>query len=322
MEVLNKNKNGMSANQLANGTPSDRLIELKSFYKGDKCTISPAKDFNGRYLGINENISDIKKSEMGYVATPESKVKLYDDMKIDLNDSTWAKDWEWMVHCAEIAEDFSAGQAARGAYFYIYRPGIESAKKVSEREAKVELMNYILRDSNENLYNRANILGVDMSDCLISEVKEFLLDMVDTAPGRVRKVYESKTFSLELLLIHSIKKNIIKKRGGVYTFGEILLGVEESAVVAFFANPKNASTTTAIESLTYASKDKVKNPLENEVVQGEEYDIDSHALVGGDSDEGIKTSAMEEDLTGKTVKLTPQQKAAKTRAANIAKNKK
>jgi hypothetical protein len=81
-------------------------------------------------------------------------------------------DWEWMQHCVEIAEDFQSGQGTPGAYFYIFRPGFESAKKVSETEQRVELMNYILQDTPD-LYNRVSILGVDMSDAVISDVKEF-----------------------------------------------------------------------------------------------------------------------------------------------------
>jgi len=246
MEQILKNTGGMSGAQLANGTPSDKRLILRSFYKGDKCTISPAKDINGRYKGIKENIPDVMRIDMGYVPTIESKVKLYDEMEIDLNDSTWEKDWEWMKHCVEIADDFANGQSTRAAYFYIFRPGLESAKKVNEQAARVKLMNYVLNDSAENLYNRASILGNDMSDMVISDVKEFLLDMVTTEPSKIQQVYESKTFSLELLLMHSIKKNVITKRGGVFTFGEILLGVEESAVIAYFANPKNHITTRAI----------------------------------------------------------------------------
>jgi hypothetical protein len=34
-----------------------------------------------------------------------------------------------------------------------------------------------------------------MSDAVISDVKEFLLLMVNTEPAKVRAVYESKTFS-------------------------------------------------------------------------------------------------------------------------------
>jgi hypothetical protein len=37
--------------------------------------------------------------------------KLYDE--IDLNNTTWAKDWEWMQHCVEIAEDFQSGQGTQ-----------------------------------------------------------------------------------------------------------------------------------------------------------------------------------------------------------------
>ena len=121
METLNKNTVGMTAEQLASGTPEDKKIILKAFYKDDKATISPAKDMHGRYQGIIENIPEVKKLEMGYVPTPESKVKIYDGMEIDLNDATWEKDWAWMKHCREIADDYETGQATPGAYFYIFK---------------------------------------------------------------------------------------------------------------------------------------------------------------------------------------------------------
>jgi hypothetical protein len=38
-----------------------------------------------------------------------------------------------MQHCVEIAEDF---QSRPRTYFYIFRPGFESAKKVSETEQR------------------------------------------------------------------------------------------------------------------------------------------------------------------------------------------
>jgi hypothetical protein len=41
------------------------------------------KDINGRYLGLNMNI-EIKKLEMGYVPSVESRLKLYDGIEIDL----------------------------------------------------------------------------------------------------------------------------------------------------------------------------------------------------------------------------------------------
>jgi len=319
-----KNIIGMSGAQLANGTPSDKVLILKSFFKGDRCTISPAKDQNGRYLGINENIPEIKKLEMGYVPSPESRIKLYDDMKVDLNNPQWIKDWEWMKYCDEIADDFATGQASPKAYFYINRPGVESAKAVAEATKLVELQNYILTDSPENLYNRVSILGMDMSGSIITDVKEYLLGLVVTEPAKIRQVYESKTFSLELLLMHAIQREVISKRGGVYIFGEALLGVEKSAVVAFFANPKNNATTKAIEAVTYGTFSNKINPLEDESVAVTDTIVDEDHIedIATSTAEGVPTSSFTEP---EEKVLTPQQKAAITRKRNqgtIGKNKK
>jgi hypothetical protein len=46
----------------------------------------------------------------------------------------------WMQHCVEMQKIFQSGQGLRS--FYIFRPGFESAKKVSNR-TESELMNYI-----------------------------------------------------------------------------------------------------------------------------------------------------------------------------------
>jgi hypothetical protein len=83
---------------------------------------------------------------MGYVPSVESRLKLYDGIEIDLNNTTWAGTGSG---CSTVlrSEDFQSGQGTPGAYFYIFRPGFESAKKVSETEQRVELMNYILQDT-------------------------------------------------------------------------------------------------------------------------------------------------------------------------------
>jgi hypothetical protein len=76
--------------------------------------------------------------------------------------------------------------------------------------------------------------------------------MVNTEPAKVRAVYESKTFS-ELMFMHAMKKNVITNRNGVFTLRDTV-GVEDRAVIAFFANPKNHITTKAIEAVTYGAK--------------------------------------------------------------------
>jgi hypothetical protein len=256
---------------------------------------------------------------MGYVPSLESKIKLVDDLEIDLNNETWAKDWEWMKHCQEISDTFEKGQGSPGCYFYIFRPGTESAKKVLEAENRVKLTNYILTDSPENLYNRVSILGMDMTGSVISDVKEYLLGIAETEPEKIKAVYESKTFSLELLFMHAVQKNVIEKRGGVYVFGEILLGVEKKAVIAFFANTNNTGTTRTIEAMTYGNQNKQANPLEHEAAQGTD-DVDAEEAFGEDAspvnEDSVKATSLDENED-----LTPQQKAAITRKNNLANKK-
>jgi hypothetical protein len=134
---------------------------------------------------------EIKKLEMGYVPSVESRLKLYDG--IDLNNTTWAKDWEWMQHCVEIAEDFQSGQGTPGAYFYIFRPGFESAKKVSETEQSG--IDELHSSRYPEFIQQSKHFRCGYVRCSYLGCKRILLLMVNTEPAKVRAVYESKTFS-------------------------------------------------------------------------------------------------------------------------------
>jgi hypothetical protein len=57
---LNRNTYGLSAAQLANGTPLDKVLILKSFFKDDKCTSLLLRILMGG-TGLNIDIPEIKK---------------------------------------------------------------------------------------------------------------------------------------------------------------------------------------------------------------------------------------------------------------------
>jgi hypothetical protein len=152
--------------------------------------------------------------------------------------------------------------------------------------------------------------------------------MVNTEPAKIRAVYESKTYALELLFMHALKKGVISNRSGVFTFGEILLGVEDKAVVSYFANPNNIATTRAIEAVTYGVK-KLANPLENEArAAAEDEDFQLVNIDEDNLDDSLKVTSLDGPtvhtentsdlgLSDSSSTLTPQQKAAITRAANL-----
>jgi hypothetical protein len=152
---------------------------------------------------------------MGYVPSVESRLKLYDGIEIDLN-TTWARTGSGCSTVLRSQKIFNQGKTP-GAYFYIFRPGFESAKKVSKTEQRVELMNYILQDTPEFI-QQSKHFRCGYVRCSYLGCKRILLLMVNTEPAKVRAVYESKTFSLELMFMHAMKKNVITNRNGVFTW--------------------------------------------------------------------------------------------------------
>ncbi|MCK5788593.1 MAG: hypothetical protein KAH32_06320 [Chlamydiia bacterium] len=271
MEMISNNTAGLTNNQIAGGTPSQKVITLKAFFKDDKCIISPAKDGNGRYVGIEENLSEMEKLKRGYHPTIDSRIRIYDGLEINLNDQTWAADWEWMKHTREISDSFAEGQETPGAYFYIYRQGFESAKNVADARKLHALKEYIFNDTPENLYNRVKILGISMDDFTIADVQEYLLGLVETDPASLRNVYENDLFALELLLMHALEKQIVTRRAGSYIFGEVYLGIDKRAVLSYFSNPRNTSITSTIEGAVYGNK--INKSLEDELVAAEDLDF-------------------------------------------------
>jgi hypothetical protein len=65
---------------------------------------------------------------MGYVPSVENRLKLYDGIEIDI--TTWAKDWEWMH--VEIQKIFNQGRDS-GAYFYISDQGLNLLRRLAKQ---------------------------------------------------------------------------------------------------------------------------------------------------------------------------------------------
>ena len=73
-----------SLEQLEQGTPTDKVIRLKSVYKIGKTTMQPVADGHGWYKGIPRLSEDDKKA-LKYWAEPTSKFTIKDGTTFDLN---------------------------------------------------------------------------------------------------------------------------------------------------------------------------------------------------------------------------------------------
>ena len=247
----------LSTDQMESGTPEDKIIIIKSiFSKEAKLKLQPTKNTrNGRYQGIEMNLSDMEKMKRGYIPEVESTIVIKDGLTFDLNDAQDAADWEWIKHSKHIARDFDAAQSTGlgEAWFYVYRPGVESKKKLNSIEAELILLNKINEDSSTNLYNRARLLGMDMTGQPLSDVKEYLMTAAKDNNRRdsISELYTSADISLKLMLYHGMDNDIIAFDGFAYKYGTILLGTTEALTLDYLSNSLNVSIVKEMENRIY-----------------------------------------------------------------------
>jgi len=87
-----------SLEQLENGTPANKILEIKSIYKNGKTTVQPVKDpLSGWYKGV-PRLSEDDKRKLKFWAEPDSKFVLKEGVIFDLNKEEHRVIWEWIKY--------------------------------------------------------------------------------------------------------------------------------------------------------------------------------------------------------------------------------
>ena len=229
--------------QLENGTSSNKVIELKSVFKGGKHIVQPA--FNSKtawYEGVARLSDEEKKGLSYYVRVGETgsdarhntKLKLENGTIFDLNNEIDKINWSWVKHLPCIAVDFEEAQQSK-AEFYVHVDGREAEKKNKSRKTKVDAMQMVLNDSPVNYANRALLLGMDMEGESPAVIQEFLLDTAENKPEEIERVYRGKDMKIKLLFVQAKRKGTIEvnEADGVVKFGRTILGYSDDSAVAY-----------------------------------------------------------------------------------------
>ena len=233
--------------QLENGTPTDRIIMIKSVYKTGKTTVQPVSDGTGWYKGVARLSEDDKRGKTHW-AEPTSKFTLKDGVTFNLNDEAQAITWNWVKHSSCIAPSEEACQHTPGAEFYVYLENEVANKNISRRELKYKAIECILKDNSVNYPIRAELLGVNMDYAKPSVIKDFLLDQAETAPEKILQIYEGADVSLRLLLLKARKNNIIQlDDAGFYRYGTVVLGMSERTAVDWLGDKANKHVVLLLE---------------------------------------------------------------------------
>lgn len=261
--------------QLENGTPSDKIIVIKSVFKTGKTTVQPVADGTGWYLGV-ARLSEEDKRKLTHWADPTSKFVVKDGVTFNLNDEAQRITWEWVKHSPCIAKNLEDCQHTPGAEFYVYLENEEASKSTSRRELKYRAIQCILNDNSVNYPMRSELLGINMDYATPIVIKDFLLDQAEQKPEKILQIYEGGDVSIRLLLIKARKKGTIKvDDSGFYRYGNVVLGMSEKASVDWLQDRAHKHIIEMIEKETspeYFIKEDTKEPEKSEVNPDENTD--------------------------------------------------
>lgn len=233
--------------QLEEGTPSDKLIQLKSVFKSGKTTVQPVADGAGWYKGV-PRLSEDDKKKLKHWAEPESKFVLKDGVTFDLNDEIQRITWDWVKHATCIRETYEDVQMTPGAEFYIYLEGKEAEKNISRKDLKRQAWNLIEEDNPINYGLRVKLLGINMDGETPIVLKEFLYDEADSHPSKIIDIYKSYDVSIRILLMKAKEKGIILiDTGGIYKYGNNVLGMTENSAIAWLQDKGNKHLVEVLE---------------------------------------------------------------------------
>ena len=137
------------------------------------------------------------------------------------------------------------------AELYVDVPGEESERSVSRKKLIIQAMNLVEQDSVEGRLTKCKLLGKNMRYAPASDVEDYLYQIAEKTPSRVIDLYTNGDTALRLLLIEAKDKNIIRKKNGVFMYGESVLGMTDDAVINFFKIASNNAVFEEIKRETF-----------------------------------------------------------------------
>ena len=115
----------------------------------------------------------------------------------------------------------------------------------------MQAFRYVEEDSVDGRLTKCKLLGKNMKYAPSSDVEDYLYQVAEKSPNKIIDLYTNGDTALRLLLIEARDKNVIRKKNGVFMYGDSVLGMTDDAVILFFKTPSNKSIFEEIKNATF-----------------------------------------------------------------------
>ncbi len=274
-----------NVNELRNGDIKSNIVVLRSVWgkRGQKYYIQPQKNSKGQYPDCVRKVNAegdmiLKPGDDPDFLIPENRIfTIQDGTTFNLNDPYQEVEWRAIENCfliapSRFAKDDSGNYLIDGttdaitnsafgtksrygrAELYIERPGLESQQKVTRAKLRLQATNYIYQYGYEDWLTFAKVLGKNMENLPAPDVEYFLISVAEKTPEKIIDICSGGDLSNRVLFITAKERGIIRKKNGMYIYGEdgeLILGASEEAVIDWMRQPKNKKTLELIRKDAY-----------------------------------------------------------------------
>lgn len=219
-------------------------------------------DSNGDMILSEAEIQAMNSGKVHYVPA-DFVFQIKDGDKFDLSDLVDKANWEAIEHCNWIAKDRNERDEAGNliidgnsfrygnADLYVERPGKIVEAKVNKRTLVLRASNYVQNESDAERRKKCKVLGRDMKNANPADVLEFLFEKAETKPLEIIKLYEGEEWKMRLFIIDAVERGVITRSGGVYRYGDNIIGADEAGVATTLKDIKFKRIYDAIKQQTY-----------------------------------------------------------------------
>lgn len=261
-------------------------ITLRSVFDKSniKYYIPPCKDKFGRYPACVKRVnaqgdmimSETERnawSEGKEVFIPENTIfEIVSGKTFDLTNKEDKAQWEAIKNCPYIAKsrdardengnliiDGTKAQSAEKpgrngvAELYVEHVGLATQKRVSRKQLIHKACSFIYDDEHgvDGLLQKARLLGKDMRNQPVADVTDYLIQVAEKNPQKIIDLYSGTDTQLRLLFIEAKDARVIILKNKLYSYGDIILGATDDAVIAWMRDPRNKKVLELIKKDTH-----------------------------------------------------------------------
>lgn len=219
-------------------------------------------------------LSDVERNDPDakYFIKETDSFDIVDGTTFDLDKTRDRFIWEAIKNCPFIAQDYYAKDSQGNslingttdptnprprygrAELFVYRPGVETQKKVSRKKLIFDAQNYIWNDERgtDGRLLKARLLGHRMDNQPDADVTDYLIQIAERNPEKIINIYTGGDTAVRLLFMEARDRHIINYKDRLYYYSDnVVLGASDEAAISFLKDPKNKNIYNLIKKDTY-----------------------------------------------------------------------